>query len=217
MPRSEKPLVVEGNIELAAFALELRALRQNARPTMTYQRLAEITRFNPATLSKAVNGKSRPSKAVTLAYAQALGGDVDYWTRRWEETGEKRVRLAAARQRLAQTLPRPRPDNAQTPEEFVEQMRALLKHTGSPSLRLIEYASHWNLPRATLNDMLRRDTLPTARVLREFLRACDVLADPRGVDYWRGGRPDAPWFNAWLHTRERISWKDQEWWSDEVA
>lgn len=93
MPRPEKDIDVARNPMLAAFALEMRLKRARHGPSMTYRKLAEITHYNPSTLSKAISGKTRPSKAVTLALARALGQDEAYWERRWEETGPHKEQL----------------------------------------------------------------------------------------------------------------------------
>ncbi|WP_217709574.1 helix-turn-helix domain-containing protein [Amycolatopsis sp. Hca4] len=67
------------------FAFELRKLRDEAGAP-TYRALAETTHFSKATLSAAAQGRRLPTLDVTLAYAQACGGDLETWRRRWEET-----------------------------------------------------------------------------------------------------------------------------------
>ncbi|MBZ9638783.1 WD40 repeat domain-containing protein [Streptomyces sp. PSKA30] len=66
------------------FAAELRALRESAgRPT--YRAMAQRARYGVTTLSQAAAGKQLPTRAVTLAYVKACGGDVIEWERRWRE------------------------------------------------------------------------------------------------------------------------------------
>ncbi|MFD7408509.1 WD40 repeat domain-containing protein [Streptomyces sp. NPDC059866] len=66
------------------FAAELRALRESAgRPT--YRAMAQRARYGVTTLSQAAAGKQLPTRAVTLAYVKACGGDVIEWDRRWRE------------------------------------------------------------------------------------------------------------------------------------
>lgn len=77
----------EGELDPAAgpvprFAAELRALREAAgKPT--YRAMAQQARYGVTTLSQAAAGKQLPTRAVTLAYVKACGGDVIEWERRW--------------------------------------------------------------------------------------------------------------------------------------
>ncbi|MEU2572432.1 WD40 repeat domain-containing protein [Streptomyces anulatus] len=66
------------------FAAGLRALREAAgKPT--YRAMAQGARYGVTTLSQAAAGKQLPTRAVTLAYVEACGGDVAEWERRWRE------------------------------------------------------------------------------------------------------------------------------------
>ncbi|WP_235978220.1 nSTAND1 domain-containing NTPase [Streptomyces lycii] len=66
------------------FAAGLRALRESAgKPT--YRAMAQRARYGVTTLSQAAAGKQLPTRAVTLAYVRACGGDVVEWERRWRE------------------------------------------------------------------------------------------------------------------------------------
>ncbi|WP_063787278.1 hypothetical protein [Streptomyces sp. NBRC 110028] len=77
------------------FAAGLRALRESAgRPT--YRAMAGRTRYGVTTLSQAAAGKQLPSRAVTLAYVKACGGDVSEWERRWGEASAELAAEAAA-------------------------------------------------------------------------------------------------------------------------
>ncbi len=72
------------------FAAELRALRESAgKPT--YRAMAQRARFGVTALSQAAAGKQLPSRAVTLAYVKACGGDVIEWDRRWREASAELV------------------------------------------------------------------------------------------------------------------------------
>ncbi|MFC8090487.1 WD40 repeat domain-containing protein [Streptomyces sp. NPDC057301] len=77
------------------FAAELRALRESAgKPT--YRAMAERARYGVTTLSQAAAGKQLPSRAVTLAYVKACGGDLSEWERRWREVSDELAAEAAA-------------------------------------------------------------------------------------------------------------------------
>ncbi|QXJ22270.1 WD40 repeat domain-containing protein [Actinomadura graeca] len=86
MGRRESPLDPSaGPVE--EFAQTLRNLRAAAgRPG--YRELARRAGFSAAALAAAARGEQLPSQAVTLAFAQACGGDRTEWEQRW--------RLAAA-------------------------------------------------------------------------------------------------------------------------
>ncbi|MFF4520207.1 nSTAND1 domain-containing NTPase [Streptomyces bluensis] len=77
------------------FAAELRALREAAgRPT--YRAMAQRARYGVTALSQAAAGKQLPTRAVTLAYVKACGGDVIEWERRWREVSDEVAAEAAA-------------------------------------------------------------------------------------------------------------------------
>ncbi|MGW3726361.1 nSTAND1 domain-containing NTPase [Streptomyces sp. NPDC000851] len=77
------------------FAAELRALRESAgRPT--YRAMAQRARYGVTTLSQAAAGKQLPTRAVTLAYVKACGGDVIEWERRWREASAELAAETAA-------------------------------------------------------------------------------------------------------------------------
>lgn len=80
MGRPERPLSLDGPAE--RFAVELRALRV-AAGNPSYRALARRTNYSTTTLSDAAGGRRLPSLAVTLAFAQACGGDRADWTARW--------------------------------------------------------------------------------------------------------------------------------------
>jgi transcriptional regulator with XRE-family HTH domain len=64
------------------LAAQLRQLREDAgRPS--YRQLAKKAYYSHSALSQAAAGKELPSLAVTLAFAQACGGDRSDWTARW--------------------------------------------------------------------------------------------------------------------------------------
>jgi hypothetical protein len=83
MPRRPSP-VDPAHGPAARFACELRRLRDDAG-TPTYRALAEQTHFSKATLAAAAGGHRLPTLDVTLAYAQACGGDIDEWRKRWSQ------------------------------------------------------------------------------------------------------------------------------------
>jgi WD40 repeat protein len=66
------------------FAHDLRGLRDSAgRPN--YRELARRAHYSVTALSDAAGGEKLPSKAVTLAYVRACGGDVAAWETRWDQ------------------------------------------------------------------------------------------------------------------------------------
>ena len=89
MGRREKPVdQLQG--ELAAFALDLRSLR-NGTPDLTYRRLAALTHYSPSTLARAATGNAIPTLAVVLAYVTACGGNVEAWQARWNALNRDRT------------------------------------------------------------------------------------------------------------------------------
>ncbi len=81
MPRGERPLDADDGV-LVRFAADLRALREQAG-SPTYRQLSRRAHYSPAALSEAASGRKLPSRAVTLAYVNACGGDVALWEARW--------------------------------------------------------------------------------------------------------------------------------------
>jgi WD40 repeat protein len=69
---------------LAAFAVDLRALRRHAG-SPPYRRLAREAHYCSTTLADAAGGQRLPSLAVTLAFVRACGGDGGVWEARWRE------------------------------------------------------------------------------------------------------------------------------------
>ncbi|MGW6348289.1 nSTAND1 domain-containing NTPase [Streptomyces sp. NPDC055080] len=72
------------------FANELRTLRQEAGG-LTYREMARRAHYSVTSLSQAAAGEQLPSLAVTLAYAEACGGDPQEWERRWREVAQDLV------------------------------------------------------------------------------------------------------------------------------
>lgn len=70
------------------FAYELRKLRQDTGG-LTYREMARRANYSVTALSQAAAGEQLPSLAVALAYAEACGGDVEEWERRWREASEE--------------------------------------------------------------------------------------------------------------------------------
>ncbi|MFI8194469.1 WD40 repeat domain-containing protein [Streptomyces sp. NPDC085946] len=99
MPGQTGPGRAEGDLDPEAgpvqrFAAGLRALRKSAgRPT--YREMARQSRYGVTTLSQAAAGKQLPTRAVTLAYVKACGGDIAEWERRWREASEELAAEAA--------------------------------------------------------------------------------------------------------------------------
>ncbi|CAM5440335.1 hypothetical protein SRIMM317S_05741 [Streptomyces rimosus subsp. rimosus] len=87
MGRKERPLDPDaGPVE--RFAVDLRELRRKAGP-LTYRDMARRVPYSVATLSRAASGEQLPSLAVTRAYVEACGGDVEEWSARWHRLAEE--------------------------------------------------------------------------------------------------------------------------------
>jgi hypothetical protein len=81
--RPEGPLDPDGGA-VARLAAQLRQLREEAgRPS--YRQLAGEAYFSHSALSQAAAGRELPSLAVTLAFAEACGGEREEWIARWQE------------------------------------------------------------------------------------------------------------------------------------
>ncbi|MFJ8466630.1 nSTAND1 domain-containing NTPase [Streptomyces swartbergensis] len=100
MPGRAGPGRAEGELDPDAgpvqrFAAGLRALREGAgRPT--YREMARRAGYGVTTLSQAAAGKQLPTRAVTLAYVKACGGDLAEWERRWREASDELAAETAA-------------------------------------------------------------------------------------------------------------------------
>ncbi|MFF7792940.1 WD40 repeat domain-containing protein [Streptomyces sp. NPDC007991] len=100
MPGPSAPGRAEGELDpqggpVQRFAAGLRALRESAgRPT--YREMARHARYGVTTLSQAAAGKQLPTRAVTLAYVKACGGDLAEWERRWREASAELAAETAA-------------------------------------------------------------------------------------------------------------------------
>lgn len=70
------------------FAHELRLLRQDAEGP-TYREMSRRVHYSVTVLSDAARGDRAPSLEVALAYASACDGDLDAWSRRWEQLQEE--------------------------------------------------------------------------------------------------------------------------------
>jgi hypothetical protein len=92
--RPESPLNPEEGA-VARLAAQLRQLREDAgRPS--YRQLARTAFYSHSALSQAAAGRELPSLAVTLAFAEACGGDRQEWIARWEEAAAAAGASAAA-------------------------------------------------------------------------------------------------------------------------
>ncbi|MDQ0749971.1 WD40 repeat protein [Streptomyces africanus] len=100
MPGPSGPGRAEGELDpeggpVQRFAAGLRALRESAgRPT--YREMARRARYGVTTLSQAAAGRQLPTRAVTLAYVRACGGDLAEWERRWREASDELAAQSAA-------------------------------------------------------------------------------------------------------------------------
>ncbi|MFJ5921589.1 hypothetical protein ACIQF6_03160 [Kitasatospora sp. NPDC092948] len=90
-PRPVNP--ADGPVQ--ALAHDLRLLREQAG-NPTYRVLAERAGFAATTLSDAAGGVRLPSLEVTQAFVGACGGNVEEWTRRWNELDRRAAATPAA-------------------------------------------------------------------------------------------------------------------------
>jgi hypothetical protein len=78
--RKEKPVVGSG--PLPDFARDLRALRDRAG--LCNSDIAKEAHYSDAVISKALNGKDRPTWVVTKAIVRVCQGNEDEWEERWK-------------------------------------------------------------------------------------------------------------------------------------
>lgn len=69
------------------LAWQLRQLREQAG-SPSYRVLARRAHYSASTLAEAAKGERLPSLEVTLAYAEACGGDAGEWRARWSATAK---------------------------------------------------------------------------------------------------------------------------------
>lgn len=70
---------------LTEFAADLRQLR-SAAGHASIAALARNVHYSASSLAAITSGTSLPSRAITLAYVRACGGDVQAWEQRWKDT-----------------------------------------------------------------------------------------------------------------------------------
>ncbi|GGQ96088.1 helix-turn-helix domain-containing protein [Kitasatospora griseola] len=115
-PRPVNP--ADGPVQ--AFAHDLRLVREQAG-NPTYRVLAQRAGFAATTLSDAARGIRLPSLEVTQAYIGACGGDVEEWTRRWNDLD--RLAAAPAPEKPAEAAPAAEEKPADVEPEAEEQPR----------------------------------------------------------------------------------------------
>jgi Protein of unknown function (DUF2690) len=85
---------------VARLAAQLRQLREDAgRPS--YRQLSRTAYYSHSALSQAAAGKELPSLAVTLAFAEACGGDRRDWIARWRAAAATASAVSGAPDALA--------------------------------------------------------------------------------------------------------------------
>jgi WD40 repeat protein len=87
MGRPERPVDPTAG-PLQRFAWDLRQLRQRAGG-VSYRQLARRANYSATALSAAAAGEQLPSRAVTLAYVEACGGNRKEWATRWTAVAEE--------------------------------------------------------------------------------------------------------------------------------
>ncbi|MFC3499768.1 helix-turn-helix domain-containing protein [Micromonospora krabiensis] len=86
MGRRETPLDPKAG-PVHRLAWQLRQLREQAG-SPSYRVLARRAHYSASTLAEAAKGERLPSLEVTLAYAEACGGDAGEWRARWSATAK---------------------------------------------------------------------------------------------------------------------------------
>jgi hypothetical protein len=196
MGRREAP-IDQDYAPLAAFARDLRDLRTRAGD-LPYRALERHARYSASTLATAASGNRLPTLEVTLAYVRACSGDLEFWTQRWKRLyaalekerawllavppspGEDGSPARPSARPVAEPLGTvPDPTVANTPAEFIEQMKLLRVLAKNPSLhemsRRVDALGRtgMRLPVSTLSDALRRQhQLPPWKLVLAFLHAC---------------------------------------------
>ncbi|RAJ31237.1 helix-turn-helix protein [Kitasatospora sp. SolWspMP-SS2h] len=197
MGRPERP-VTERTKESAALAQYLRQLRRRAG--LTYSQLGAATGLTASRLSRAASGEAVPPLEVVEAYVRGCGADK-------KELAAVRTRWRAARQAEAPPpVDRPRDIRlVDTPSELWAAMVHLHRRIGRPSLRQLEKRAGGlgQLPRSTLNLVLRREMPPSPVLLDAFVRACGVPA--ADAVHWAGAwsRAYTPRSSAVIHPEPR--------------
>ncbi|GAA1959698.1 helix-turn-helix domain-containing protein [Kitasatospora viridis] len=181
MGRPERPL--DGLTQTGSLAQRLRSLRERAG--LSYRQLAESTKYNASTYSRAASGSALPTLEVVELYALRCGADTP-------ELRELRSLWRAAH-RAREARPRTVPlDLIRQPAELCDAMVALRSRVGRPSLRTLEQRAggFGRLPHSSLSLVLRRRAMPGRALLEHFVRACGV--------------PSAE-LDRWLKAWDRIS------------
>ena len=96
---------------LEEFSAALRQLR-HAAGNPGYRVLARRTGYGTTTLWAAANGRAVPTRAVTLAYVAACGGDTAEWDERWQRLVAVRIEPAMESERAPRaSVPRQLPSD----------------------------------------------------------------------------------------------------------
>lgn len=103
MGRPEKPVDPDAG-PVQRLAWQLRQLRERAG-SPSYRRLARAAHYSASTLAEAAKGDRLASLEVTLAYAAALGGDVEEWRARWTATAGEVAQLYPAPEEVDERCP----------------------------------------------------------------------------------------------------------------
>ncbi|MFC9297074.1 helix-turn-helix domain-containing protein [Streptomyces sp. NPDC057011] len=203
MARPEKPIAPDA--PYAAFARRLRALRRDAgNPTYRAMAARIEHRCSVSTLAAAAAGDTLPSLDVTLAYAEACGGDPQHWTEQWYLAKHEDTPWDTE---LWAVTP-PRPDPATDPAEYVARLRELRLWAGSPSLTRL--ARLTGVSRSCLADAHspHRTTLPTWPAVSALVRGCLRHAQrtrgwlsTRGIDAADPAVAELAWLRVWQQLR----------------
>ncbi|CAM5438025.1 helix-turn-helix domain-containing protein [Streptomyces abikoensis] len=205
MARPEKP--VDRAAPYAAFALHLRKQRAEGG-SPTYSSLARRTGYSVSALSQAAAGRKLPSLDLTLAFAEACGGDRAQWERRWETArsqGDARGMTGVPPETRAWSAePPPVPTFAETVHDFVICLRELKAWAGNPSLSRIEKASQGAVRRSTLGDALNpaRTSPPPWRSVVTLVVTLLELAHKQGrIGSSEFGDMVVQWMERWFRIR----------------
>ncbi|WP_033823999.1 helix-turn-helix domain-containing protein [Kitasatospora sp. MBT63] len=191
MPRPET--TIRPDAPHRVLAEQLRRLRHKAgSPPLTA--LARLSGYGTTVLSEAASGTKLPSLDVTLAYAQALGGDPQHWREQWL--------IARHRQepdRRYEVLDRPRsPRNIRTVPAFLQALRELRIRAGEPSYQWM--AGRCQVSASTLCAALApsRTTLPGRQAVEGVVTACLTATAATGDAPDTGAQA---WTDTWARLR----------------
>ncbi|MER5424365.1 helix-turn-helix domain-containing protein [Streptosporangium roseum] len=166
-------------LERAVLAL-VRPLRERLEEHgHTHASIAQITRYDRSTVSRALSGRVVPSREAITAIAGTLHCDMGQTLRRWEKV--EAIRHKQRRVSRAQQVPPVRPADITSYGGLLEGLRHLMRRSGVSQNRL--GAAGPSLSRSALGAALRGERSLRKDMVFAILHACQVN-DPGEVRDW---------------------------------